>query len=179
MKLIASWALGAICTLFAPIPLAAAPAPPPGFNVHLVQETATGRIWRGGAPRKDTAAALAESARRRGVGLTFVDLRTPPNRDDRTAKRGRLTPAAEKATAAALGARYLAVSALDPQFPARLREAARRGDVYIHCMYGVNRTGFAVARYATAERLAPPREGLGRRDWAQGTSFQARLQSKR
>lgn len=173
------WALAPLCTLLSPSPVSGAPAPPPGFNVHLVQETARGRIWRGGAPRKDTAAALAESARRRGVALTFVDLRTPPNRDDRSAKKGRLTPAAEKALAADLGARYLAVSALDPQFPSRLREAARRGDVYLHCMYGVNRTGFAVARYATAEGLAPGRDGLGQRDWAQGARFQARLQSKR
>lgn len=155
-----------------PIPaLQAAPKVPPGHNVHLVQEGKT-RFWRGGAPGKDTLQALAQEARARQVPVTLIDLRTPPNKDDRSGKGGRLAPTDERREAEKLGFRYVPVSALDRGLPARLQEAVRKGDVYIHCMYGVNRTGFAVARYASATGLTVGREGLGKRDWAQGTRFQ-------
>ena len=153
----------------------AAPASPPGFNVHLVQEHGSHRIWRGGAPRKDTLQALAAAAKARSVTVTLVDLRAPANKDDQSGKGGRLSPAQEAAEAGRLGFRYLAVSALDKSLPQKLQQAARTGDVYVHCMYGVNRTGFAVARYAAANRLTVDREGLGKRDWQQGQAYQERL----
>jgi hypothetical protein len=155
-----------------------ASGPPPGFNVHSVQSTPQSRFWRGGAPRKDTMEALVREAKSRGVTVTFVDLRTPPNSDDRSGKAGRLSPAAEAALAKKLGARYVAISALDKQLPARLKELRRQGDVYMHCMYGVNRTGFAAARYARATGAKISTEGLGKRDWKQGDAFQARLSGK-
>jgi hypothetical protein len=46
-------------------------------------------------------------------------------------------------------------------------------------MYGVNRTGFAVARYATAKGLDVGREGLGVRDWRDGAAFEARRSKDR
>jgi hypothetical protein len=154
---------------------AGAPQPPPGFNVHLVHENARGRFWRGGAPRRETLDALAAGARKRGVTVTLVDLRTPPNRDDQSGKGGRLSPKDEAALAQKLGMRYLPLSALDRKLGAQLKEAVARGDVYMHCMYGVNRTGFATARFARAEDLKVSTEGLGRRDWKQGDTFQSQL----
>lgn len=154
---------------------AAADAPPPGINVHLVIQDGLGhRFWRGAAPRPDTLAALVCSARTRGVTVTFIDLRTPPNADDRSGKSGRLSPAREAFLAKAEGVRYEPVSALDPTLDARLDAALRHGDVYMHCMYGVNRTGFATARYAECHRLKVDRSGLGPRDWQQGAAFERR-----
>jgi hypothetical protein len=146
----------------------------PGFNVHLVRNGAKGRFWRGGAPKKETLQALSASARARGVKVTLFDLRSPAMADDRSRKGGRLSPVEEAALAAKLGLRYVAINALNRELPARIREALREGDVYIHCMYGVNRTGFAVARYARAAGVEVSRKGLGARDWKQGTAFQAR-----
>lgn len=145
---------------------------PPGFNVHLVDQKGSNRFWRGGAPRKDTVEALAASARERHVTITFVDLRTPPNGDDRSGKQGRLSPTDESAAAAKLGQHYLSISALDKNLPERLQSALRQGDVYMHCMYGVNRTGFATARYARSTGTTPDRAGLGKHDWKQGDAFQ-------
>jgi hypothetical protein len=154
---------------------AAAPEPPPGFNIHLVRETGSSRFWRGGAPRKDTLESLATAARKRGGVVTLFDLRKPANSDDRSSKAGRLSPADEESLARKLGLRYEAVSALDRTLPTRLDEALARGDVYMHCMYGVNRTGFATARYARAERVSVDKTGLGKHDWKQGDAFQAAL----
>lgn len=156
----------------------AAPAAPPGHNIHLVQETAGSRFWRGGALRRDTLTALAESARARGKKLTLVDLRSPANRDDRSGNGGRLSPAAEESAAARLGAEYVPISALAPDLPDRLSRALAHGDVYMHCMYGVNRTGFAVARYARFTGMHVSRVGLGERDWNQGAAFEERLQRR-
>lgn len=154
---------------------AAAPTPPPGFNVRVVQEKETGTFWRGGAPKRETVEALAKSAKARGVTVTFIDLRKPANSDDRSGKGGRLSPAAEEALAKKLGLQYQAINALDRELPARLEAAQKRGDVYMHCMYGVNRTGFATARFARATGAQVPDEGLGKRDWKQGDAFQQRL----
>lgn len=156
----------------------AAPAPPPGFNVHLVEETGGNRFWRGGAPKKETVEALAQAAKVRGVTVTLVDLRKPANADDRSGKAQRLTPTQEEALAKQHGLRYLAISALDRNLNQHLREALKQGDVYMHCMYGVNRTGFATARYARATGAKVSTEGLGKRDWKQGDAFQARLEKK-
>lgn len=156
----------------------AAPTPPPGFNVHLVREVEGNRFWRGGAPKKETVSALAKSAKARGVTVTFIDLRKPANADDRSGKANRLSPAQEEALAQKLGLRYEAISALDRSLPKRLEEALQRGDVYMHCMYGVNRTGFATARYARATGARIGDKGLGKRDWKQGDAFQARVQKK-
>lgn len=155
---------------------APAPTPPPGYNVHLVQESQGHRFWRGGGPRRDTLEVLAASARERGVSVTLVDLRHPANADDRSGKQGKLSPQGEAALAQELGLQYLSISALDRKLTPALRKATSKGDVYIHCMYGVNRTGFAVARYARDTGVAVNRTGLGPRDWRQGDAFQARLQ---
>ena len=154
-----------------------APTAPPGFNVHLAQETTTGRFWRGGAPKPETIQALAKDAKARGVTVTFIDLRAPANKDDRSGKGGRLTPDSEKALATKLGLRYEAINALDKKLPARLTAALKQGDIYMHCMYGVNRTGFATARYAVATGTKTSTDKLGKRDWKQGEAFQKRLRS--
>ncbi len=156
----------------------AAPAPPPGHNVHLVRELNGNRFWRGGAPRKDTLEALASSAKARGKTVTFIDLRKPANSDDRSGKTGRLSPDAEAAMAKKHGLRYVGISALDKKLPDVLASAFKSGDVYMHCMYGVNRTGFAAARYARAEKCSVPTKGLGKRDWKQGDAFQARIEKR-
>jgi hypothetical protein len=153
----------------------AAPAPPPGHNVHLVQEASTGTFWRGGAPKRETIQALADAARSRGRAVTLVDLRKPATRDDLSGKGGRLSPAGEAAAARALGLRYLAVSALDRRLPERLQQALKAGDVYMHCMYGVNRTGYATARYSHATGAKVNTEKLGKRDWSQGIQYQKGL----
>ena len=159
------------------VPVFATPGPtaPPGFNVHLVQETKTGRLWRGGAPRKDTLEALAESAKKRHVTVTLLDLRTPANADDKSGKAGRLSPAQEKALCEKLGLRYEPVSALDAKLTDRMTEALTKGDAYFHCMYGVNRTGYAAARYACATQAHVDPAGLGKHDWEQGYAHQRRL----
>jgi hypothetical protein len=141
--------------------------------VHLAQQSGGRYFWRGGAPRRDTLDALAQSARARGVALTLIDLRAPANSDDLSGKKGRLAPKSEEALARKLGARYVSVSALDRELPARLQGALKQGDVYMHCMYGVNRTGFAAGRYARATGVSMDTTGLGKRDWKQGTAWQA------
>lgn len=146
--------------------------------MYLVQEKEGNRFWRGGAPKPETVEALAKAAKSRGVTVTFVDLRKPANSDDCSGKGGRLSPSAEEAVAKKLGLQYLAVSALDRGLPARLQFAQKQGDVYMHCMYGVNRTGFATARYARATGATVRDEGLGKRDWKQGDAFQQRLQKR-
>ena len=145
---------------------------PPGHNVHLVREVDGHRFWRGGAPTKATVQALVDSAKARKVQVTFVDLRAPDNADDRSGKGGRLSPVQEKALAEKSGARYVQISALKKPMVDTVKDALKRGDVYIHCMYGVNRTGFACARYATALKIDIPRDKLGKRDWQEGVTFQ-------
>jgi hypothetical protein len=169
----------ALLTLALPLAALAAPKPPPGFNVYLVQEGEAGTFWRGGAPRDVTLKALAAAAKERGLEVTLVDLRHPPTADDQGGKQGRLSPAAEAALVKQLGLRYVSISALDRKFIPTLQQALKRGDVYMHCMYGVNRTGFATARYARATGKPVPRTGLGPRDWRQGDAFEARLKKSR
>jgi len=166
------------CLSIASVSLAATPTPPPGHNVHLVQEANQSRFWRGGAPRRDTVDALVASAKARGKTVTFVDLRKPANADDKSGKTGRLSPVQEEALAKKLGLRYVGISALDRKLPSVLSEALKVGDIYMHCMYGVNRTGFAAARFARATGATLDRKGLGKRDWAQGDAFQSRLQKR-
>ncbi|MHB2016529.1 MAG: protein-tyrosine phosphatase family protein [Candidatus Xenobia bacterium] len=149
-----------------------ADAPPPGFNVHEVAHTLHGTFWRGGAPRRDTVQALQKAAAAQHRTVTFIDLRHPANGDDTSGKQGRLSPADEQKLAASLGLHYLSISALDPDLIQRIDRALHQGDVYIHCMYGVNRTGFAVARWSLADHVATSRNGLGVRDWADGAAFQ-------
>lgn len=156
-----------------------AAANPPGFNVYVVQKKPGSTFYRGGAPRKDTMEALAKAARAKGKAVTLVDLRTPPFKDDMSGKGGRLSPAQEEAMAKKLGIRYVAVNALKKDLPAQLKRFQQSGDVYIHCMYGVNRTGFAVARYARAEKVKYDPERLGKRDIKQGDDFQKRLDGGR
>lgn len=145
---------------------------PPGFNIHLVRPHDGHRFYRGGAPRGDTFKTLVSAARARGVIVTFIDLRHPPSTDDESGKGGRLAPAAEQKMATAEHMGYVSVSALDKTLLARIDEALAQGDVYLHCMYGVNRTGFAIGRYATGRKLAVDRDGLGERDYSQGEAFQ-------
>lgn len=152
---------------------------PPGFNVHVVREKDGTRFLRGGAPRKDTLQSLAQSAKARGVPVTLVDLRHPANGDDRSGKGGRLSPKQEEAEARRLGFRYVSVSALSAGLPERLEKLRQEGDVYLHCMYGVNRTGFAVARYAHAHGTQPSRTGLGKRDWRQGVAHETARRRRR
>jgi hypothetical protein len=151
----------------------AAPASPPGFNVFVVQEKNGTRFYRGGAPRKDTMESLARSARARGVGVTLVDLRKPAFKDDGSGKGGRLSPSQEEALAKKLGLRYVPINALDKGLPAKLAAYQKQGDIYMHCMYGVNRTGFATARFCRATGVKTSTEGLGKRDWKQGDAFEA------
>jgi hypothetical protein len=152
---------------------------PPGFNVHRVGEGEAGVFWRGGAPRIETLMALAASARERGVAVSLIDLRHPPTADDRAGRQGRLSPVQEAVLARQLELRYFSVSALDRSLPQVVKKGLAAGDVYMHCMYGVNRTGFATARYARATHQALDRTGLGARDWRQGDAFQARLEKPR
>lgn len=156
---------------------AAQPSKVPGFNVHVVQQKPGSTFYRGGAPRKDTMEALARAAKAKGKTATLVDLRIKPTfKDDTSGKGGRLTPAQEAAMAKKLGIRYVAINALQKDLPAQLRKFQQHGDIYIHCMYGVNRTGFAVARFAKAAKVKVPTQGLGKRDVRQGDAFQTRLE---
>lgn len=132
-------------------------------------------MWRGGAPKKETVDAMLKSAQERGVKLTFIDLRHPPFEDDTSGKGGRLSPKQEEKIAKERGFGYVGINALDKELPAVIEEALQKGDVYIHCMYGVNRTGFASARYAVAKGLKLDREGLGKKDWNDGARFQQNL----
>lgn len=147
----------------------AQPTPPPGPNVHLVLQKEGHTFWRGGGPRKATLEALEKAAQ--GHTLTLLDLRTPANSDDKSGKDGRLAPADEARWAKEHGFRYRAISAMDHQLVETIEKALQEGDVYMHCMYGVNRTGFAVGVYATARHLKVDRSGLGERDYNQGAAF--------
>lgn len=151
-------------------------AQPPGHNIHEVYRQNGNVFWRGGGPRKDTMLSLQARARETGHPVTLIDLRHPPFEDDLKGGGGRLTPAGEKKLAEQYGLRYQSISALDKNLIPVLDKALQAGDVYIHCMYGVNRTGFAVGRYATAHKLKVDREKLGERDWQQGVDFESRLQ---
>jgi len=153
----------------------AAAVPPPGLNVHQVARQGDACFWRGAAPRRATLEALAAAARRRGSAVTLVDLRHPASADDRSGKDGRLSPQEEKRLAGALDLRYYSMSALDRRLIQVLKEALARGNVYVHCMYGVNRTGFAAGRWATATGASVDRTRLGPRDWQQGVAFERRL----
>jgi len=174
------WIAGlAVCAAsLLPSHSATAQAPkPPGFNVYVVEQKPGSTFYRGGAPRKDTMEALARAAKAKGKTVTLVDLRIKPTfKDDTSGKGGRLSPAQEEAMAKKLGLRYVAINALQKDLPAQLRQFQKHGDVYIHCMYGVNRTGFAVARYAKAHNVKVNTERLGKRDVRQGDAFQTRLQ---
>ncbi len=161
------------------LPLPAAAANPPGFNVYVVQQKPGSTFYRGGAPRKDTMEALAKAAKAKGKTVTLVDLRTPPFKDDVSGKGGRLSPAQEAAMAKKLGIRYVAINALKKDLPTQLKQFQQRGDVYVHCMYGVNRTGFAVARFARAHKVKVDTTRLGKRDIKQGDAFQKRLEGGR
>jgi hypothetical protein len=163
----------AACALVFGLVLGAAAAEaPPGHNIHLVREVDGHRFWRGGAPTKETVRSLVDAAIARKLQVTFVDLRSPDTADDRSGKGGRLSPTEEKALAEKSGARYVCISALKKPLVDTLTDSLKRGDVYMHCMYGVNRTGFACARYATALKIDIPRDSLGKRDWEQGVAFQ-------
>lgn len=167
------FALSAVMAAALALPTA---ANPPGFNVFVVQKKPGSTLYRGGAPRKDTMESLAKAARAKGKTVTLVDLRTPPFKDDVSGKGGRLSPTQEAAMAKKLGVRYVAINSSKKDLPAQLRGFLKQGDVYVHCMYGVNRTGFTVARYARAEKVKVPLERLGKRDVKQGDAFQANLE---
>lgn len=171
--------LPAVLVLTFALSPAAAAQVPPGFNVHVVEKKAGSTFYRGGAPRKDTMEALVKAAKAKGKTVTLVDLRKPAFKDDHSGKGGRLSPAQEATMARKMGARYVAVNALTKDLPAQLRKFQQQGDVYIHCMYGVNRTGFAVARYARAHKLKVDTTKLGKRDIKQGDTFQANLERSR
>ncbi len=149
---------------------------PPGFNIHRVLRRKGHVFWRGGTPRLDTLKAVLARARARGVTVTFIDLRHPANADDRSGRGGRLTPHSEKRASLEAGAHYLSISALDHALIPDIDRALARGDVYIHCMYGVNRTGFAIGRFAVAEHLQVGRVGIGKRDYHEGVAFEKRLE---
>jgi hypothetical protein len=153
--------------------LAAAPAgaDPPGFNVHEVTTVHGHTMWRGGAPTPETMKALAKAAKTDGA-VTIFDLRHPDNSDDNSGKGGRLSPSGEAKMAQQYGLRYVSVSALGKNLPEQIDAALKKGDVYIHCMYGVNRTGFACGRLATRDHLTIERKGIGARDYDQGAAFE-------
>ena len=150
---------------------------PPALNVHLVQRTPSGNLWRGAAPRLDTLQALQRSSKQRHTEVTIIDLRLPISDDDNSERDSRLTPLDESRLSNELGLHYCTVSKKDKKLPSIIAEAVAKGDVYIHCMYGENRTGFAVARYATAGNLTTDRQGLAKRDWDNGTRYQQKLKS--
>ena len=158
----------------APLDLPAA-TQPPGHIVHLVVKKEQNSFWRGGGPTRETMLALQAGAKEFNHPVTLIDLRHPPFNDDWISHAGRLTPDGEEKMAKELGLRYHSISALDKGLIKLIDEALAEGDVYIHCHYGVNRTGFAVGRYATARDLEVDRTKLGERDWNQGVAFQKRL----
>ena len=153
-------------------------AQPPGHNVHRVIDHEQNTLWRGGGPTRETLQALQASAQENHRPITLIDLRHPPFADDLRGGGGRLTPAGEEKMALGLGLRYRSISALDKSLIQVIDEALEQGDVYIHCQYGVNRTGFAVGRYATARDLKVDRQKMGERDWNQGVNFQRRIQKE-
>lgn len=153
----------------------AAPDTLPGINVHLVRTTQTGRFWRGSAPLPETLEALAASAHRRHTSVTVIDLRYPVRKMDEVIQNGRLRPWDEVPVCQKLGLRYLTFSEFRPDLPAQIAKALAQGDVYLHCMYGKNRTGFAVARYACANNLVLNYDGLGEGDVIGGVAFQRKM----
>jgi hypothetical protein len=161
--------------LLALLLVAPALADPPGHNVHLVFKKEQNTLWRGGGPTRETLLSLRDTAKELGHPVTLIDLRHPAFDDDWIPHAGRLTPAGEEKLAKELGLRYHSISALDKGLVHLIDEALVEGDVYIHCHYGVNRTGFAVGRYATARELEVDRSKMGERDWNQGVAFQKRL----
>lgn len=164
--------------LLALLLVAPALADPPGHNIHLVMKKDQNSFWRGGGPTRETMLALQASAKGFGHPVTVIDLRHPAFDDDCIPHAGRLTPNGEEKMASELGLRYHSISALDKGLVPLIDKALAEGDVYLHCQYGVNRTGFAVGRYATARNLKVDRAKMGERDWNQGVAFQKRLMGK-
>jgi hypothetical protein len=150
----------------------------PGHNIHLVIDEHGHHFWRGGSPKLETLKALQTSASLRHTSVTLIDLRHPSTSDDLTGKEGRLAPADEAKAAKRLGFHYRSISSLDPALVPVIDDALRRGDVYIHCMYGVNRTGIALGRYCVAHQEKLDRNGTEPRDFKHGEHLQQQLEAQ-
>ena len=129
-------------------------------------------LWRGGAPTKETILELAEFSKKHNRSVTLIDLRKPERDYDRSGDNGGLTIHEEKNLSESNGLNYLRISALDSKFCEVLGEKLKEGDVYLHCMYGVNRTGFAIGRFSIDQGAEYDIEGLGKRDVRSGEKFE-------
>lgn len=145
----------------------------PGYNIHIVEHSPGKLVLRGGAPTKGTMDWLNRVAKENNLPLTVVDLRTPARPYDLNKEGGRLTPTEEKSHLLALGHQYAPMSALGKTFGHDLNNiVGKEGIVYIHCQYGVNRTGFAIGRLSKLTGKQFDRTGLGDRDFKQGVNYQ-------
>lgn len=161
---------------------------PPAPNVHGVSRVSnrdnpelTAYFWRGGAPTVSTLAWFIDRRIQTDIVPTFIDLRRPPTTDDRSGKGGRLSPSEEKLLVERFGFRYVSISAMDKNLISVITKALAEGDVYMHCMYGVNRVAYALGRWAEAGHSVGWRKGFRKdqRDWNQGVKFQKTLQVPR
>ncbi len=146
----------------------------PGHNVHVVSASEGYLFLRGAAPTTQTMSWLLEVAKKTGLPLTMVDLRVPVRDYDKNGEGGRLSPATEKGLTEKAGHTYVPRSALAKTFGEDLAAIAAqpRGIVYLHCQYGVNRTGFAIGRLHKLTGMDFDRTGLGDRDFKQGVAYQ-------
>lgn len=145
---------------------------PTGHNVFKVLETDRSILWRGGAPSKETILELAEFSKKYNRSVTLIDLRKPERAYDLSGDNGGLTSVEEKNLSERNGLNYLRISALDPSFCEVVIDKLKAGDVYLHCMYGVNRTGFAIGRLSIDQGAEFDIEGLGKRDVRSGENFE-------
>ncbi|GEM_PF-6931894 len=145
---------------------------PTAHNVYKVLEGDRSILWRGGAPTKETILELAEFSKKHNRSVTLIDLRKPERDYDRSGDNGGLTIHEEKNLSESNGLNYLRISALDSKFCEVLGEKLKEGDVYLHCMYGVNRTGFAIGRFSIDQGAEYDIEGLGKRDVRSGEKFE-------
>lgn len=143
-----------------------------GHNVYKVLESPNSILWRGGAPTNETISDLAEFSKKHNRKVTLIDLRKPERAYDLSGDNGGLTSYEEKNLSKSNGLNYLRISALDPAFCDIVTEKLKGGDVYLHCMYGVNRTGFAIGRLSIDQGATFDTEGLGKRDVRSGENFE-------
>ena len=145
---------------------------PVGHNVFKVLEVDGSILWRGGAPTINTILELAEFSKKHNRIVTLIDLRKPERAYDLSGDNGGLTSLKERNLSESKGLNYLRISALDPSFCEVVTDKLKEGDVYLHCMYGVNRTGFAVGRLSINQGAKFDIDGLGKRDVRSGENFE-------
>lgn len=149
--------------------------PLPGHNIHLISEHSGNFFIRGGAPTIETLDAIFRQSNAYQKKVFVIDLRNPPRNYDLRPEGERLIPSALKAEVIVRGGEYITLSSFKKDLPQIIDSLVRKGDVYIGCHYGFNRTGYVMGRLKEFGFEVIDKSGLGNRDFEQGIKFQRSL----